>query len=260
MGKGGTEVAQSMSDIVLKEDNLADMVYAVGEGRRVYGNIRKSIEYLLSTNFSEIEVMLVATAAGMPAPLNASQLLWLNLLTDVFPSLALGMEPASADVMKRPTGSVGGPMLSGGRLKRLGMQSVSITGATMLSYWYGLRRYGPGAQASTHAFMTLTLAQLVQSFSSRSETKSVLNPRDRMPANHLLTAGVGVSMVLQFAAILVPGLRNILGTSRLGVIDLAVVSATAVSPFFIHEVQKLLAKPPKTVAALPPAEAEHVTP
>ena len=120
MGHGGTDVAREVADVVLEDDNLETMILAVGHGRSIFENIRKSLRFVLSTNFSEIMVMFVAGAAGMGYPLNAMQLLWINLISDIAPCIALALEPPAPDILDRPPRDPGAPMIARSDFKRIG--------------------------------------------------------------------------------------------------------------------------------------------
>ncbi len=237
MGAGGAEVARSVADVVIEDDNLATMVVAIRDGRTIYDNIRKAIRFLLSTNLSEIEVMLASLGLGLGRPLNPMQLLWINLATDVFPSLALAMEKPEPDVLERPPRDPARPIIDGKDLGRLGLESAFITGGALLSYLTALLRYGPGAKANTHTFMTLTLAQLLHAFSSRSEEHSILD-RERLPPNRYLETALLGSLVAQSLTVLVPGLRRLLGTTPLSLADALIVTAGAAVPLLLNETTK----------------------
>jgi Ca2+-transporting ATPase len=249
MGSSGTEVARSVADIVLEDDNLTTMETAIRDGRTIHSNIRKAIRFLLATNLSEIAVMLVGVGAGLGQPLNPMQLLWINLATDVFPALALAMEPAEPDILEQPPRDPQTPLLSAQDLRRLALESAIITGGSFASYGYALLRYGPGPQANTHTFMTLTLAQLLHSLSSRSETHSLFD-KERLSPNPHLNLALGVSLSLQVLTVLIPGLRQLLGTTPLSLLDSLVIGASAVVPLLINESTKKASLP----ATLQPVE------
>ena len=158
MGHTGTDVAREVADVVLEDDNLETMVIAVSQGRTIYNNIRKSLHFLLSTNMSEIMVVFAATAGGLGQPLNAMQLLWINLISDIFPGLALALEAPEPDVLTYPPRNPEEPIIRKQDFKRIFWESSVLSAGTLGVYGYGLARYGQGPQANTLAFMTLSAA------------------------------------------------------------------------------------------------------
>jgi Ca2+-transporting ATPase len=239
MGSTGTDAARDVADVVLENDDLQTMLVAIGEGRSIYSNIRKSLHFLLATNFSEIIVMFVALAAGLGHPLNAMQLLWINLISDIFPGLALALEPPEPDVMSAAPRDPNEPVLNDSNLGRIVAESAALSSGTLAVYGYGLLQYGPGAHASTMAFTSLTSGQLLHAVSCRSTSHSVLD-RGTLPSNHYLTAALAASYSLQAVTFLIPGLRNLLGLSSLSGADAVVVAAGAVIPFLGNESAKLM--------------------
>lgn len=237
MGHTGTDVARAVADVVLEDDNLQTMIVAVSQGRTIYNNIRKSIRFLMSSNVGEIGLMVAAIGAGMGVPLNTMQLLWINLLTDIFPALALSMEPPEPDVLRQPPRDPNLPIISKTDLKRYGLESLTITAGAMGSYGYGLLRYGLGPQANTLAFMTLTQAQLLHAYSCRSETHGIFSEQ-KLPSNRYLDLAVGGSFVLQLLTVFVPGLRALLGTTPIGLLDMLAITVGAVLPFIMNEAGK----------------------
>mgnify|MGYP001828645860 CR=1 FL=1 len=238
MGSGQQDVARSVADVVIEDDNLATLLEAVSQGRTIYTNIRKSLHFLLSTNFSEIEVMLAGLALGLPQPLTAMQLLWINLVTDIFPGLALAVEPADPDVLARPPRDPEEPILSGSNLLGMVRESAVITAGTLSAYGYGLVRYGPGARAGTLAFNTLTTAQLLHAFSCRSTDRTIFERRER-PVNRSLRLAVGGSLALQAATVAVPPLRRLVNGTGVGLIDAAMIAFGATGPLIVNELLKL---------------------
>jgi Ca2+-transporting ATPase len=234
MGGATTDVARSVSDVVLEDDNLHTMVEAVHQGRTIYNNIRKTIHYLISTNLSEIEVMLAGVSVGAGQILNPMQLLWINLVTDIFPGLALSMEAAEPDIIQQPPRNPEEEIIRRQDLYKMARESAIITAGSLASYAYGALRYGPGAQANTLLFNTLTTAQLVHSYSTRSENYSIFS-NERLPRNHALDLAAGGTLVLQVAAMAIPGLRKLLGSTPIGLLDMLVVGGTATGPFIINE-------------------------
>jgi Ca2+-transporting ATPase len=250
MGSGGTEVARSVADVVLEDDELQTMILAVAQGRTIYGNIRKSIHYLVSSNMSEIGVTFIAVAGGLGQPLNTMQLLWINLMTDVFPALALALDPPEPDVLRRPPRDPQEAIIRRQDFKRYGLEAAALTAGSLGAYGYGLLRYGPGPQAGTLAFMTLTLSQLLHAVSCRSETHGLFSA-ERLPENHWLTGALAASAVLQVSTVLLPPLRGLLGTTLLMPADALVVGAAAGLPYLAIEALKRPALPaPPSLAAL----------
>lgn len=242
MGGASSDVARSVSDVVLEDDNLHTMVIAVEHGRAIYNNIRKSIHYLISTNLSEIEVMLTGIAVGAGEVLSPMQLLWINLITDIFPGLALSMEIPAADLMQQLPRDPQEKIIRREDLIRMARESAAITTGSMAAYGYGFLRYGIGPQSNTILFNSLTLAQLLHSITCRSETHSIFN-RGALPRNPYLNYAIAGSGLLQAMAMLIPGLRSGLGATPLNVLDLLVVAGGAVVPMLINDSFKLFGKP-----------------
>ncbi|MBV8773846.1 MAG: HAD-IC family P-type ATPase [Deltaproteobacteria bacterium] len=239
MGSTGTDAARDVADVVLENDDLQTMLVAIGEGRSIYSNIQKSLHFLLSTNFSEIIVMFVALAGGLGHPLNAMQLLWINLISDILPGLALALEPPEPDVMTAPPRDPNEPVVKNSDLGRIVAESAALSGGALGVYGHALARYGGGAHAGTLAFTSLASGQLLHAVSCRSATHSVF--RDEMlPSNRYLTAALGASYGLQALTFLIPGLRNLLGLTSMSFTDALVIAAGAVAPFLATESAKLL--------------------
>ncbi len=239
MGSTGTDAARDVADVVLENDDLQTMLVAIGEGRSIYSNIQKSLHFLLSTNFSEIIVMFLALAAGLGHPLNAMQLLWINLLSDILPGLALALEPPEHDVMNARPRDPDEPVVKNSDLGRIVAESAALSGGALAVYGYGLARYGAGAHASTLAFTSLTSGQLLHAVSCRSTRHSVLS-HGSLPANHYLTGALVASFGLQALTFLIPGLRNLLGLTSVDITDGIIAAAGAVVPFLGTESAKLL--------------------
>jgi Ca2+-transporting ATPase len=237
MGTTGTDVAREIADVVLEDDNLETMVIAIGRGRTIYGNIRKSVHFLLATNMSEIMVTFTAMAAGMGQPLSAMQLLWINLMSDIVPGLALALEPPEPDVMSRPPRNPREPILKAADFKRLAFESAVLSAGALGAYGYGIMRYGRGPAASTMAFMSLTVGQLLHSISCRSERHGIFD-RGNLPPNRYLNAALGGSLALQVLAAAVPGIRGLLGIAPLGLLDYAVAGGAAALPLLVNEATK----------------------
>jgi P-type Ca2+ transporter type 2C len=237
MGKGGTDVAREVADIVLEDDRLETMMIAVSRGRTIYNNIRKSVHFLLATNLSEIMVMTTATAVGLGEPLNAIQLLWLNLVTDIFPGLSLAMEAPEPEVLSQPPRNPDEPIIKNSDFGRIVFESATLSVSTLAAYSYAISRYGIGPQASTIAFMGLTSGQLLHTISCRSEKHSLFNP-EKLPNNAYLNAAVTGSFAIQLLAIAVPPLRSLLKITPINLIDGAVIAGSALLPLLVNESTK----------------------
>jgi Ca2+-transporting ATPase len=240
MGHTGTDVAREVADVILEDDNLETMIIAVSHGRTIYNNIRKSVHYLLSTNASEIMVMLAATTAGIGHPLTAIQLLWVNLVSDIFPALALAMEAPEPDVLLTPPRDPKEPIIRSSDFGRILVESAALSASALAAYWYGISRYGFGPQASTIGFMSLTMAQLLHTFTCRSQTHTIFS-KQKLPPNKYLNIAIGGSFILQILAATVPGLKGLLQISPINLVDTAVIGSSAVLPFLFNEGRKEVA-------------------
>ncbi len=235
MGKTGTDVAREVADIVLADDNLETAIAAVSQGRTIYNNIKKALHFLLATNLSEIIVMVMANVLGMGLPLNAIQLLWLNLVTDIFPGLALGLEAPEPNVLDVPPRSPETAIISTADFKRLGFEAGIISLFTLAAYSYGISNYGIGDRASTIAFMTLVTAQLLHALSCRTNQpvwKAKLQP------NNYLTLALGISLGLQFICLIIPSLGSLLSVTAIGSLDALIIIISALLPLMINEATK----------------------
>jgi Ca2+-transporting ATPase len=237
MGRSGTDLARDVADVVLEDDRLETLIIAVRDGRTTYNNIRKSVHFFLSTNLTEIMVMFAAMAGGLGFPLNVMQLLWINIISDIFPGLALSMEAPEPDVLDQPPRDPHAPLLSRRDFATMARESAVISASSLGAYGYGILRYGMGNKAGSIAFQSLTMAQLFHALSCRSERHSVFDAV-RPPANPYLTLALGGSIALQVLTMIVPGLRGFLGLSPLGATDLLVVGGSAVLPFVVNETLK----------------------
>ncbi|MFN6497381.1 MAG: HAD-IC family P-type ATPase [Nostoc sp. DedQUE01] len=237
MGKGGTDVAREVADIVLEDDRLETMIVAVSRGRTIYNNIRKSVHFLLATNLSEIMVMTTATALGIGEPLNAIQLLWLNLVTDIFPGLSLALEAPEPEVLSQSPRNPDEPIIKNTDFARIAFESATLSVSTLATYSYAIFRYGISPQASTIAFMSLTSGQLLHTISCRSEKYSIFN-QEKLPNNPYLNAAIIGSFAIQILAIIIPSLRSLLKITPLNVVDSAVIGSSALLPLLINELTK----------------------
>jgi len=233
MGKKGTDVAKEASDMIITDDNFATIVAAVEEGRVIFDNIRKFIRYLFSCNLSEILVVFIASLVGLPPPLLPLQILWLNLLTDVFPAMALVMEKAEPDVMRRPPRDPKESLFSGKLRKLVVTEGLILTLTTLAVYLWALSTYGPGAESTTLAFVVLAATQVAQALNCRSEERSAIE-LGLFSNKYGLAATATVVFSLLFA-VYVPPLQLVLKTTSLTIVDWLVIAAASMSPVAIVE-------------------------
>jgi P-type Ca2+ transporter type 2C len=241
MGLSGNEVARDVADVILELDDLAPLAKALQGGRTTYGNIRKSVHYFLSTNISEVMLMSCAMGLGLGFPLNVMQLLWINLISDILPGLALSMEPPEPDVLEKPPRDAQRPLFTKNDFKRMTSESAAITAGALAAYGYGLSRFGAGVRATTLSFQALTIGQLLHALICRRETQGGGRVRAARP-NPYLTWSVGGSLGLQALTLWVPPLRRFLGLSALAPADLAIVSAGALVPMILNRLASLKQK------------------
>ena len=234
MGRVGTDVAKEAADMVLQDDNFATIVAAVEEGRVIYDNIRKFIKYLLSCNSGEVLVMLIGPFLGMPLPLLPLQILWMNLVTDGFPALALSVEPAERNVMHRPPYPPTENIFSRGMGRDIiwiGLLMAIISlGVGYLSW------QAENAAWQTQVFTTLTLAQMGLALATRSERDSLFQIGLR--SNQAMLGAVVLTLLLQLAVIYIPFLQGIFETTALSLLELTISLGLAALPFAAVEIQK----------------------
>ena len=239
MGITGTEVSKDAASMILSDDNFATIVKAVVNGRSVYANIKNAITFLLSGNAAGIFCVLYASLLGLPVPFEAVHLLFINLLTDSLPAIALGMEPAGKDLLRQKPRDPKAPILSRGLLGRIGWQGLLIAVATMTAFYLGYRN-GDAALASTMAFATLTLARLFHGFNCRG-TASIF--RLGLFSNPYSLYAFFAGVVLLLAVLFVPGLNTLfLVSPAFGMTNLAQVAGLALAPTVIIQLIKLLKK------------------
>jgi Ca2+-transporting ATPase len=252
MGMKGTEVAKEAADMVVTDDNFATIVVAVEQGRSIYANILRFVQYLFSCNLAEILIVFVAIVVGWPLPLAALQVLWLNMITDVFPAMALALEPSSPDAMGRPPLDPREPLVSRRFAGLIAWQGGFLASLTLLAFWIGMRWYGVEGDGRRHAvtiaFMTLALVQVFHAFNARSQRRSALDAR--LFTNGWLWAAVAVCIALQLAAVYLPLLQRVLHTVPLGGADWGLVAACAVATVGVVELVKLAGRVARPRASL----------
>ena len=248
MGITGTDVTKNVADMVLADDNFATIVAAVGEGRRIYDNIRKAIQFLLASNLSEVLGVFSATLMGFTL-LNPVHLLFINLVTDCFPALALGMEAAEPDTMQRPPRDPRESIFAGGLFFGIAYQGVLVTVLTVVSYIVGslldpnvgsfaaLRTVGLSEQGMTMAFLTMSMCEIFHSFNLRSQRKSVFSLKKQ---NKVLWAAMVSSLGLTTLLLEVPFLANAFGFLPIGLTEYSIAVALAFLVIPVVEIVKCI--------------------
>ncbi len=239
MGKRGTEVAKEAADIVLTDDNFSTIINAVEGGRAIYANIIKFVHLMFSHNLGEVLVIFAAIVIGLPLPLLPLQILWMNLVTDVFPALALAVEPASPTTMNRKPHSPKESMFSRKFMFLIFWQGAMLASIALAAYLWALNEYGAGVHARTVALLALVGVQLGHFFNCRSRTRSAFS---RFFSNPYIFVAATIVIVLQFLAVYFPPLMRILDTVSPNKTDSAVVVLTTILPIIIVEVVKALTK------------------
>lgn len=242
MGITGTDVAKNAADIVLTDDNFSTIVAAVRQGRGIYENIRKSAHFLLSSNIGEIITIFVGILMGLPSPLLAIQLLWVNLVTDSLPAIALGMEPANERDMERPPHKSRDSLFSGGLGTVIGLEGCMIGMLALVAFLFGKYHFdGTGAPTCgrTMAFAVLSLSQLVHAFNMKSG-RSVINRQ--IWDNKYLWGAFAVGILLQVSVITVPALATVFAVAPLPAAGWRMVVLLSVMPIVLVELQKAVAR------------------
>ena len=238
MGITGTEVSKGASDMVLADDNFETIVVAVEEGRKVFANIQKAVQYLLSANFGEVMTMFVATMAGWSI-LEPIHILWINLVTDVFPAIALGLEEAEADIMNHPPRGKGSNFLSNGVLPSIFYQGFFEGGITLFVFWYAtqIAKWG-NPVGETMAFATLGLIQLFHAFNVKSVYKSL----GQVGAfkNKMFNYAILLSAVMLLSVMVIPGLTTVFDVATLTAGQWLFVVGAAFSIVPIVEIAKAI--------------------
>jgi Ca2+-transporting ATPase len=239
MGMRGTEVAKESADIILTDDNFSTIVHAVERGRTIYANIIKFVHLMFSQNLGEILVIFVAIISGLPLPLLPLQILWINLVTDIFPAFALAVEPTTRETMLRRPRSPTESLLSLRFMFLVGWQGAMLAGLTLIAYVWALSTYGEGAHARTVGLFTLVGVQLGHLFNCRSRTRSAFSG---FFSNPFIFVSVAIVVGLQLLAVFNPFLADLLGLENPNLIDWIVIGVATVSPVPIVEISKAFAR------------------
>ncbi len=222
MGITGTDVTKQVSDMVITDDNFASIVAAVEEGRGIYDNIQKFVHYLLSCNAGEILVMFVSSLIGLPVPLLPIHILWINLVTDGLPALALGVDPVDPEIMKRQPRPPDEPVITRERGLLMVAQGAFIAACSLVAFSFVLFVEDEGVErARTAAFVVLACSQLFHAFTCRSQTESLF--KIGVFTNDKLLLATGISFVLQMAVVYIPPLQVVFKTLPLSLFDWVLV-------------------------------------
>jgi Ca2+-transporting ATPase len=239
MGITGTDVAKETADMVLTDDNYASIVDAVEQGRVIYSNIRKFVYYLLSCNVAEILIIFLGTLITKNSPLTAIQLLWLNLVTDGAPALALGTEKGDPDIMSQPPRPPREPIIN--RFMQVGIvtQTIAITSVSLAAYFIGLKWFPAHIEAAeTMAFVTLSASELFRAFTSRSEYYPLL--KIGVFKNRNMNLAFLSSMALLLGVVYIPGLNTVFNTIPLGWQQWEIILPLLLIPSVVAELVKFI--------------------
>lgn len=249
MGITGTDVTKNVADMILADDNFATIVSAAGEGRRIYDNIRKSIQFLLASNLSEVLSIFMATLLGFTI-FKPAHLLWINLITDCFPALSLGMEAPEKDIMSRPPRNPKDGIFANGMGVAIAYQGVFLTAITLASFYLGRdviaqmpqhvnAAYTPADVGSSMAFLTLSMAEIFHAFNMRSLHGSIFTIKKQ---NWWLWGAGAISLALTTLVVEVPFLANAFELAKLDAMEYGIALALAVTVIPLVEIVKVIAR------------------
>ena len=234
MGRKGTDVAKNAADMILNDDNFVTIVDAVKQGRNIFDNIKKAIHFLIATNIGEIVTIFVGLLLGVKSPLLAVQLLWVNLVTDSLPAIALGLEPPEKDIMNRPPRDSKKSIFADGLMGKIVVEGFMIGMFTILAFFIGNRYYGIEV-ARTMAFISLGMLELIHSFNVKSE-ESIF--KVGLFENKYLVGAFLLGTVLQLGIVFVPTLAEIFKLTQLNTTQWLITIAISIAPIIIVELQK----------------------
>lgn len=236
MGKNGTDVAKNASDMILTDDNFVTIVEAVKQGRNIYDNITKAIHFLIATNIGEIVTIFLGLILGFDSPLLAIQLLWINLITDSFPAIAIGLEPPEKDIMKRKPVDRRQGIFANGLWNRIIVEGIMIGALTLLAFSIGNKYYGLEV-ARTMAFLTIGMTELIHSVNIKSD-KSLF--KTGILENKFLIGSLVLGVLAQVIVVLIPTLANIFDVVSLNSVQWLITIIISIMPIPIMEVQKMI--------------------
>jgi Ca2+-transporting ATPase len=242
MGITGTDVAKETADMVLTDDNYASIVSAVEQGRIIYSNIRKFVYYLISCNMAEIAIIFIATLLGWPTPLTALQLLWLNLVTDGAPALALGTEKGDPDIMAQAPRPPKEPIINRFMQKGIAVQTIAITAVTLIAFGVGRFTDPLHAEfAETMAFVTLSCSELFRAYTARSEYYPIF--RIGIFRNRYMNYAVLSSLALIMLVVYLPFFNTVFNTKPLGLAQWELILPLLLIPSAAAELTKFFFSP-----------------
>ncbi len=234
MGRDGARIARDVADVVIEDDDLNHLIQGVREGRTILSNIRKSVHFLLATNLSEIFVVFAEILGGPAEVESPMELLWINLVTDVFPSLGLALEPPAPDVMNQPPRPRNEPLVDNSYYKRLAAEAGIIGASTLAAHGYGLLRYGPGPVTRGVTFLAMVSAQLMHTLTCRTDRFHTMAAAP-LGENRTLVGALGLSAALQVVPFVVPPMRRLLGIGPLGPLDMVVAGGACLTSFALNQ-------------------------
>ena len=234
MGKTGTDVAKNASDMILADDNFITIVEAVKQGRNIYDNIKKAIHFLLATNIGEIVTIFMGLVLGFKSPLLAIQLLWVNLVTDSLPAIALGLEPAEKDIMNRKTVNSRKGLFADGLWSKIITEGILIGALTLVAFSIGNKWYGLEV-GRTMAFVAIGVLELVHSFNIKSD-KSIF--KVGILENKFLLGSFILGVFVQTIVVIIPMLANIFKLVPLNFIQWGITLLISIIPIPVIELQK----------------------
>lgn len=237
MGQRGTDVAKEASDVILTDDNFSTIITAIEGGRSIYSNITKFVHFLFTANFGEVAFIFASMIVGLPLPLLPLQILWINLVTDVFPAFALAVEPSSQETMRRPPRHPQEELLSTRFLILIGWQGAMLATVAFAAYLWSLSVYGEGPHARTLAFLALVGVQIGHLFNCRSRTRSAAREFFKNPWIHI---AVGITIFLQIAAIYFDPLADVLGLVETVPSDWLIIVVCIILPVLLVEIIKAI--------------------
>lgn len=251
MGITGTDVSKGASDMILTDDNFTTIVKAIEEGRNIYSNIKKSVIFLLSCNLGEVVAVFISVLFFWPVPLLPTQILWINLITDTLPAIALGIDPGDHDVMKRSPRNPKESFFANGAAFRAILGGTLIGGLTLAAFYFGLAEHGFSLSskdisedaltyARTMAFVVLAASQLFYSLTMRNSSKSILQVG--LFTNKYLIGAIVVGLILQLGVISIPFFANAFKVQMLSLFDWCLVFGFALIPVLVNEVVKFFAR------------------